>query len=85
MEKSLLQDLEKVIQYLWVDEQKNWEELDMPASHIFNSVNRLNTYLSKQKNNCEFSFCGGKAVGIVQTEKMTYFACQPHMKEHSKK
>ena len=41
-------ELAEVVAYLWEDERRNWEELDMPKTgHIFNSINRLNTWLSQ--------------------------------------
>ena len=34
-------DLKKVLDYLWNDEEKNYEESDKPSGHIFKTLQRL--------------------------------------------
>lgn len=34
-------DIRKVVDYLWEDEQRHWEESGYPSGHIFNSLRRL--------------------------------------------
>ncbi len=46
MKPELLVDLEDLIQYVWEDEEKNWEEAGRPEKHIFITIKRLNDYLA---------------------------------------
>lgn len=45
MDKDILVDIERVVEYLWRDEFKHWEEDDNPQEHVFHSVNNLKNYL----------------------------------------
>jgi len=48
--EQLLQDITAVVEMYWADEQRHWEESDMPKEHIFNALNRLNTFIAKEHN-----------------------------------
>ena len=34
-------DIKSVIEYLWKDEKRNWEESNYPKEHIFHTLRRL--------------------------------------------
>ena len=38
-------DLEVIVEYLWRDEFKDWEEKDNPQDHIFHAVNNIKNHL----------------------------------------
>lgn len=45
--KKFLQELEDLIQYVWEDEEANWEESGRPAEgHIFVAIKSLNDWLA---------------------------------------
>ena len=39
--------LEVLIQYVWEDEEANWEEAGRPDNHIFITIRALNDYLAE--------------------------------------
>lgn len=45
----VVKDLRKVIQYLYDDELKNFEERNKPQSHIWHSVCALENFLDRNK------------------------------------
>jgi hypothetical protein len=47
MNRTELKALKQVIKYLWKDEKRNWEELDRPDNHIFETLIELNCYYQK--------------------------------------
>lgn len=49
MPEDIKEDLATLIEYNWEDEREHWEEDGMPENHIFNNLNRLNTWLSQNR------------------------------------
>ena len=51
--ERIIKDLEELVEYMWAEENKNWEELDNPAGHIFLAINNVRNYLEsiKQEKN----------------------------------
>jgi len=48
LKRTEVDELRKVLSYLYEDEKKHWEELDKPKDHIFLSVKKLTGALSKK-------------------------------------
>lgn len=48
MNEQFIEDLNVSIDYLWDDEQRNWEEDDQPENHVFLSLKRVKEYLDKK-------------------------------------
>jgi hypothetical protein len=46
MNQELLDELEKLIEYCWEDEEEDWEACDRPENHIFVTIKKLNDYLA---------------------------------------
>lgn len=44
MDNETYQSLRKVIEYLWVDEHRHWNEAGNPEDHIFKDVLRLQNW-----------------------------------------
>lgn len=45
-DKRIIKNIEKVLDYMWADEEKNWEECDKPKKgHIFCVLLELNKQL----------------------------------------
>ena len=44
------QSLNTIIEYLWRDEQKNWEADGRPKEHIFHDVHRVAVWLDETVN-----------------------------------
>ena len=42
-------DLKKVVDYLWSDEEKHYEESDKPSDHIFRTLQTLKVKLEDDK------------------------------------
>lgn len=36
-----------IVDYMWEDENQHWQELEQPENHIFNSVDILKNWLTK--------------------------------------
>lgn len=34
-------DIQDILDYMWEDEAKNYEEADQPAGHVFEAMNRV--------------------------------------------
>ena len=49
MNKKILRDLERVIDYLWEYEFNHWQESGEPENHIFQSINNVKNYLFSLK------------------------------------
>lgn len=49
MTPELIASLEKLIEYVWRDEELNWEEAGRPPEHIFIEIKKINDYLAEQK------------------------------------
>ena len=47
LEKNLKKEIGKVVDYLWHDEEKHWEEDGKPRNHIFIAVRRINNWLKQ--------------------------------------
>lgn len=43
---EFLEQLEDLIQYVWEDEEKDWEESERPDNHIFVKIKKLNDWLA---------------------------------------
>lgn len=43
--KELLEAIEAVIEYMYEDEKKNWEECGKPKNHIFTHLQVLNNFV----------------------------------------
>lgn len=50
MNESQLLALQSVVEYLFEDEQSDYEANDMEANHIFNSLVELQAYLDNHKH-----------------------------------
>ena len=46
MNEKLKKDLQKIVDYLYVDEFQHYIELDKPNDHIFIAVNNVEKYLN---------------------------------------
>ena len=46
MNQELLDELEKLIEYCWEDEEADWEACERPDNHIFVTLKKLNDYLA---------------------------------------
>tara|TARA_R100000655_G_scaffold100730_1_gene145309 strand:- start:21 stop:194 length:174 start_codon:yes stop_codon:yes gene_type:complete len=46
MNEKLKKDLQKIVDYLYVDEFQHYVELDKPDDHIFIAVNNIEKYLN---------------------------------------
>ncbi len=51
-----LKSLRRIIDYLWDDEQKHYEDDGAPVGHIFQHLETLNSYLNKEMNAREITF-----------------------------
>jgi hypothetical protein len=49
MNHEIFKSLEKVVKYLYDDEQKHWEEDGKPKDHIFTHVNLLDHWVRTVK------------------------------------
>ena len=49
--ERIIKDLEKLVEYMWAEENKHWEEEGNPQDHIFQSINNVKNYLNKEKYN----------------------------------
>ena len=47
MDKKIERSLERIIQYLFWEEIRHWEELGKPRDHIFTDVRRVDRWLDK--------------------------------------
>jgi hypothetical protein len=45
MKPEILEKINKVIEYLWVDEEKHWEECEYTDDHIFQALKEIKTIL----------------------------------------
>jgi hypothetical protein len=45
MDHETIESLRRVIDYLWKDEYKSWQEDGKPSSHIFNDLIALDDWL----------------------------------------
>tara|TARA_R110002020_G_scaffold33316_1_gene101574 strand:- start:73 stop:246 length:174 start_codon:yes stop_codon:yes gene_type:complete len=46
MNEKLKKDLQKIVDYLYIDEFQHYIELDKPDDHIFIAVNNVEKYLN---------------------------------------
>ena len=44
----LKENLQKIVDYMWRDEYKDWEEKDNPDDHIFHAFNNIKNWLVGQ-------------------------------------
>jgi len=56
MNEQELESARHVIDYLWDDEKKHFEEIGAPVGHIFQHLETLNSYLNKEMNAREITF-----------------------------
>ena len=49
--ERIITDLEKLVEYMWAEENKHWEEEGNPQDHIFQSINNVKNYLNKESYN----------------------------------
>ena len=42
--KQVSKDLNVLLEYLWRDEKRNYEESNKPSNHIFNVMKRLKSF-----------------------------------------
>jgi hypothetical protein len=47
MDNETYASLEKVVEYLWIDEEKHFEESDHPKDHIFRDIKRLRDWVKE--------------------------------------
>ena len=50
---DLKENLQKIVDYMWQDEYKDWEELDNPDDHIFHAINNIKNWLVGQRRDNE--------------------------------
>tara|TARA_R100000234_G_C4864522_1_gene120635 strand:+ start:229 stop:435 length:207 start_codon:yes stop_codon:yes gene_type:complete len=48
--ERIITDLEKLVEYMWAEENKHWEEEGNPQDHIFQSINNVKNYLIGREN-----------------------------------
>jgi hypothetical protein len=48
MDIETMEALRQVVDYLWADEKRHYEEDNKPAGHIFETVQKLATYLDAE-------------------------------------
>ena len=48
--ERIITDLEKLVEYMWAEEHKHWEEEGNPQDHIFQSINNVKNYLIGREN-----------------------------------
>ena len=48
LKKEIIDEIERVVKYLWHDEEKNWHECEIKErdNHIFNSLCKINNALN---------------------------------------
>ena len=46
---DLKENLHKIVDYIWRDEFKDWEEKDNPDDHIFHAINNIKNWLEGQR------------------------------------
>lgn len=42
------ESLWRLLDYLWLDEEKDWHASDRPGSHIFRDIERVSVWLSEE-------------------------------------
>ena len=50
---DLKESLQKIVDYMWRDEFKDWEEKDNPDDHIFHAINNIKNWLEGQRRGNE--------------------------------
>ena len=50
---SIKKDLQKIVDYMWRDEFKDWEEKENPKDHIFHAFNDVKNWLESQRKDNE--------------------------------
>ena len=50
---DLKENLQKIVDYIWRDEFKDWEEKDNPEDHIFHAINNIKNWLEGQRRDNE--------------------------------
>ena len=48
MDKDVARSLERIIQYLFFDEIRDWEAQGKPRNHIYCDVRRVDTWLGEE-------------------------------------
>ena len=48
--EQIYKDLDKLVDYMWLNENKDWEELNNPDDHIFHAINNVRNFLIGRKN-----------------------------------
>ena len=47
---NLEDDLDKIVNMYWIEEHRDWEELENPNDHIFHAFNNIKNYLIGRHN-----------------------------------
>ena len=50
MNGRIIKDLDKLVQYMWNEEYRHWEEDNNPTDHIFHAINNVKNYLIGREN-----------------------------------
>lgn len=46
MTKTIKQEIQKLIDYLYKDEKKHWQENNRPKEHIYRTITKINNYIN---------------------------------------
>ena len=48
--EQIIKDLEKLVDYMYAEELRHWEEEGNPEDHIFHAINNVKNYLIGRNN-----------------------------------
>ena len=48
--EQIYKDLDRLVNYMWLNENKDWEELNNPDDHIFHAINNVRNFLIGRRN-----------------------------------
>jgi len=49
MNKEILKSINRIINYIYLDEEKHFEESKKPRNHIFRDLKKVKQYLERKK------------------------------------
>ena len=47
---QIIKDLERLVDYMYAEELRHWEEEGNPINHIFHAINNVKNYLIGREN-----------------------------------
>ena len=48
--EQIIKDLERLVDYMYAEELRHWEEDNNPEDHIFHAINNVKNYLIGREN-----------------------------------